>query len=75
MSNEKLSPADVSVIRAIRPRFVLGISSKLATAFGVSKGLISMIQQGKRWRHVKPDPQRAEAFLKCLGKWKDKSND
>lgn len=52
-----------------------GAASALAKAFGVSLPVICDIRQGKRWSHLpKPDAtsaQRAEAFLRTVGKWKD----
>lgn len=68
----KLLESEVQVIKAIKPAY--GLGRILAKRFGVSETVISGIWKGKRWPQVQPDElarQRAEAFLKCLGKWID----
>jgi hypothetical protein len=52
-----------------------GTASILARKFGVSLTVICDIRKGKRWSHLEISEfdarQRAEAFLKTLGKWKE----
>lgn len=54
---------------------IRGAASRLAESFGVSLTVISDIRSGKRWAHL-PEVdnaarQRAEAFLRTLGKWEE----
>lgn len=50
-----------------------GTASILAREFGVSLTVICDIRKGKRWSHLQISEltarQRAEAFLRTLGKW------
>jgi hypothetical protein len=52
-----------------------GAATRLAEAFGVSITVISDIRAKKRWTHLPQvnaaDIQRAEEFLKTLGKWEE----
>jgi hypothetical protein len=52
-----------------------GAATRLAESFGVSLTVISDIRAGKRWAHLPPVDatarQRAEAFLRTLGKWEE----
>lgn len=52
-----------------------GAATRMAEAFGVSLTVITDIRNGKRWTQL-PAPdhearQRAEAFLRTIGKWKE----
>lgn len=65
-----LSDADAAVIKAIGAGYGRGVA--VAKQFKVSQTVVSGIWKGKRWKHIQPDAsarQRAEAFLRTLGKW------
>lgn len=69
----KLTEEQALIARACPSR--RGAATALAKKFQVSLPVICDIRQGRRWTHL-PEPdatarQRAEAFLRTLGKWKD----
>lgn len=67
-----LSEEDASIIKSIKPCYGMGAS--VAKYFGVSETVVSGIWKGRRWAHITPDAtarQRAEAFLRTIGKWRD----
>lgn len=67
-----LSDSDAATIKAIGAGYGRGVA--VAKKFGVSQTVVSGIWKAQRWSHVQPDAtarQRAEAFLKTLGKWEE----
>lgn len=52
-----------------------GAAQRMARAFGVSATVVVDIRNGNRWAHLpessKEDIERAEAFLRVKGKWKE----
>jgi len=52
-----------------------GAATAMAKAFKVSLTVVCDIRDGKRWSHLPPSDatasQRAEAFLRTIGKWKE----
>lgn len=68
----KLTESDVQMVKSIKPAY--GFGRLIARKLKVSETVISGIWKGKRWAHITPDAtaaQRAEAFVKTIGKWRD----
>jgi hypothetical protein len=67
-----LNEETVAMIRSLPRR--RGLGAVLARQYRVSESLVSGILSGKRWKHVAISPtaaQRAEAFLRTIGKWEE----
>lgn len=65
-----LTEEDVAMIKSISKAY--GRGAALAKHFSVSNTVIGGIWRGKRWAHVTTNTtarQRAEVFLRVIGKW------